>query len=63
MATSAYQYRILTLTGKTPEAIEAELNAAGGAGFMVRDIVQDKALILLEKYTTLDELVEGRNEP
>lgn len=66
MGTSAYQYRVVTTQGKTPEAIEGELNMAGGAGFNVRDIIQSsiqgRAFILLEKYTTLDEMVEGRKE-
>lgn len=66
MGTSAYTYRVVTTQGLTPEAIESELNMAGGAGFNVRDIIQGDALrgalILLEKYTTLDEIIDGKKE-
>ena len=67
MATSAYIYRVLTTYGKAAEMIEAELNMAGGAGFNVRDVIQENsgargAFILLERYTTLDDIVEGHKE-
>lgn len=62
MGTSAYTYRVVTTQGLTPEAIESELNMAGGAGFNVRGILQERAFILLEKYTTLDEIIDGKKE-